>query len=305
MFRLFIIRAICSLFPPIVSQSVRDFLISIKTGESMNLPFKRRSFTGSVFFGNTSDFHAFKFMIHGYFDWRNVILARSILKFKKGDIIEVGANIGTETIGFADVNTHGNVIAFEPLPVNFEILETIKEKNQLDNLKLYPNLVSEKEGEAHFNIPPKTSSGAGHIAKEDTLNTSVFKVVTLDGILKNHTNIALIVADVEGYESQVLKGASSIISQSSPFLVLEVNERFLKERAEISLLDFYNQICDDDYSCFYINRFGLKKVDASNFESKKNKNWLCIPNKYLNQYTSIQFSLKANAWNPFISFFKF
>ena len=43
---------------------------------------------------------------------------------KKGSIIEVGANIGTETIGFTDIveNNH-QVYAFEPVPYLFKSLE--------------------------------------------------------------------------------------------------------------------------------------------------------------------------------------
>lgn len=69
----------------------------------MNKDFIKRSFTGSKFYGSTRDFHAFKFSVHGYFDWRNIIIAKSVLKFKEGAIIEVGANIGTETISFSDI----------------------------------------------------------------------------------------------------------------------------------------------------------------------------------------------------------
>ena len=132
----FWIRLICSLFPPILAQQLRSKLIAIRTAEKWALPFKRRSFTGSYLSGNTSDFHAFKFLIHGYFDWRNVVLARKIAKLKPGDIIEVGANIGTETIGFADINPSGTVYAFEPLLDNFKSLETIKTENNFSNLNI-------------------------------------------------------------------------------------------------------------------------------------------------------------------------
>ncbi len=77
-------KIICRFLPPILSQSVRNRIISIEEGEQLSLNFKIKSFTGSYFSGNTVDFHAFKFSIHGYFDWRNVLIANEVLTYKKG-----------------------------------------------------------------------------------------------------------------------------------------------------------------------------------------------------------------------------
>src|SRR5690606_19085605 len=117
--------------PPIGSQKVRNLIIKISEGESLNLDFKTKSFTGSYFYGNTSDFHAFKFSVHGYFDWRNIIISNEVLKKYKGHIVEVGANIGTETISFSDVARKFGmkVFAYEPLPINYTILLRNKMEN--------------------------------------------------------------------------------------------------------------------------------------------------------------------------------
>ena len=206
----------------------------------MAILFKRRSFTGSYLKGNTNDFHAFKFLIHGYFDWRNVVLAKKILRFKKGDLVEVGANIGTETIGLADINPDNEVHAFEPLPSNFESLQQIKKDNKLENLKLYDVLVSETKGEAYFKVPTKNSSGSGHITSGQDGESQRFDVVTLDETLSHSKSVAAIIADVEGFEPQVLAGANKIIKKHTPFLILEVNKQFLEERGQTTIQEFYD-----------------------------------------------------------------
>jgi FkbM family methyltransferase len=296
------VKFICSFFPPIIAQQVREALISIPKAERMAIPFIRKAFTGSYLTGNTSDFHAFKFLIHGYFDWRNVVLAKTILKFKKGDIIEVGANIGTETISLADINPKAQVHAFEPLPINFASLVKLKEQNMLHQLELYDVLVSNKKGEAHFKIPKQNSSGSGHISSEDHTTTQKFDVVTLDEQLAEMNSCAMIIADVEGFEPQVLEGAEKIISTSKPFLILEVNARFLKERANISIDTFYENLSEMEYTSYYINRMGISKVDSSDFQLKSNKNWICIPNEHLNKRSKLSRAIGLNAFNPLLRF---
>jgi len=301
----FWVRFLCSFFPPVLAQQLRSKLISIRAAEELALPFKRRSFTGSYLKGNTADFHAFKFLIHGYFDWRNVVLAKKIARLKKGDIIEVGANIGTETIGLADINPNGRVYAFEPLPSNFESLKAIKDVNDLQNLELYDVLVSDKKGEAFFKIPAKNSSGSGHIASEENETTQRFEVVTLDETLETNRAVSSIIADVEGYEPQVLAGAKEVLERSKPFLILEVNERFLRERAQTNVAQFYDSLVQQGYNCYYIERLGISKVDPKEFKTKSNKNWLCIPNEYIDKKGALGRTIALNAWNPFLRFFVF
>ena len=296
------VQFICSFFPPIVSQQLREKLISIPKAEKLAMDFTRRAFTGSYLKGNTSDFHAFKFLIHGYFDWRNIVLAKTILKFKKGDLVEVGANIGTETISLADINRDNKVHAYEPLPVNFKSLLAIKEHNKLEHLKLYDVLVSNKKGEAHFKIPADNSSGSGHISAEEHTKTKKFDVVTLDEHLSKVNSCAAIIADVEGFEPQVLEGATNFIDRTKPFLILEINARFLKERAGISVDLFFEQLVKLGYTCFYINRTGIDKVDPSNFKVKSNRNWICIPNEHLKIKSKLSRSIALNAFNPFLRY---
>ncbi|MBX2828656.1 MAG: FkbM family methyltransferase [Flavobacteriaceae bacterium] len=299
------VRFICSFFPPIVAQSVRDRLMPVAKGEKLAVEFRRRAFTGSYFLGNTSDFHAFKFLIHGYFDWRNVVLAKKINKMKTGDLVEVGANIGTETIGLADLDTDTTVHAFEPLPSNFESLRRIKEYNQLDNLKLYNTLVSNEKGEAYFKVPSKNSSGSGHILDQGNDEATRFQVLTLDETLSNTQSVAAIIADVEGYEPHVLAGATQVIQKHKPFLILEVNQRFLKERAQTTVADFHHHLEQMGYDCFYIERLGLRPVNAPNFEVKSNKNWLCIPEEYSEKNNRLSRAIRNNAFNPLLRYIVF
>lgn len=294
-------KLICKYLPPIISQRVRDFIIKISEGESLSLDFKAKSFTGSYFYGNTSDFHAFKFSVHGYFDWRNVIICNEVLKKYKGHIIEVGANVGTETISFSDIaNKFGmQVFAYEPLPVNYDVLFRNKMKNKFENLNIYSNLVSNESGKAKFKIPDKRSSGSGHITYNLEDSFEEFKVVTLDESLPNQ-DISFMSIDVEGFEYQVLLGASEIIKANMPVIVAEANKNYIESRGNISLVDFYKYFSDLDYVCYYICRTGIKKIDVLEYSVRTNKNWLCIPKNKIGLVNSVNQALFLNAFNPFI-----
>lgn len=302
MSQLKITRFICSLFPPSVSQQLRELLLSIKKAEKMAIPFRRRAFTGGFLSGNTSDFHAYKFYVHGYFDWRNVVLIKKILKHNKGDIVEVGANIGTETVSFADINKTANVHAFEPLPSNFQSLTKMKDENQYHNLYLYDVLVSDAPGVTSFKVPDANKSGSGHIAAHSDEHTQDFQVVTLDDHLKDMVACAAIAIDVEGFEYQVIQGGKNLIEKHRPIMIIEVNSRYLKERANISVPFLYERLSEMGYEMFYIEKLGLDSVHVEDFQVKTNKNWICIPKESLSIQKKLSSTIFWNAFNPFLKF---
>lgn len=300
--KIYFVRWICKFLPPILSQWVREKLISIKEGENNAINFKRKSFTGGYFSGNTRDFHSFRFFIHGYYDWRNVVVAKKLCKLHKGDVIEVGANIGTETISYVNNNPGYGIHAFEPVLVNFQSLVKLKNENNFHNLFLYNVLVGEKEGTAGFKIPNSNNSGSGYITTEIGKDIKKFEMVTLDKKLENLTSCSVIIMDVEGFETNVLKGSQKIITRWKPFLIMEVNPWFLNKRAKLDVSSFLNQIENLGYKAFYIERFGLKIVTSKNLTSKTNKNWVCIPNEKIGLKRYLSESIFWNALNPFISF---
>ncbi len=301
----YLIRLFCQLLPPIVSQKLREKLIS-----SLEVPvkndFTRNAFTGGVFQGNLKDFHSKRFYFHGYFEWRIIVLARIILKKKPGDVIEVGANVGTETVSLAKINPNNNVYAFEPLEDNYAYLEKIKRINNFNNLILYKILVSNKVGQAPFNIPAKNHSGSGYILNLPTAESKEIEVTTLDARLKNISSCSLIIMDVEGFEFNVLLGGDHIITKFHPYIILEVNPEFLKKRAMITLKQLYDHLKMKGYIPFYIGKLKLIEVDLKSFNRKLGSNWICVPENEKENLASLSRSIFFNALNPFwvLNYFK-
>ncbi len=295
------VRLICSFLPPIITQQVRNKLLNF-VPPGIGFGFDRKSFVGGNLKGDTNDFHALRFYIHGFFEWRIIVLAKKIIGLQPGDIIEVGANVGTETVSLAKINYNNKVHAFEPLDMNFRYLEQIKQINNFKSLQLYKMLVSDIQGKVSFKIPSTANSGSGHIIETSGKDSKIMDVVTLDEKLKNMTSCSLIIMDVEGFEFNVLRGSVKIITKFKPFLILEVNPGFLKERAKISVQILYNYLIQRGYYLYYIDKMDLKQIDIKNYENSKGKNWICIPAGQNKNLKILSQSIFKNAINPFLNF---
>lgn len=278
-FKVKLARLASKLFPPLISQRLRDFLYPIHLAREEQLSFIYKSITGSYLSNNTIDYHAYRFFIHGFFDWRNVIIANSVSKFTKGDILEVGANIGTETISFCDISKGSSkVFAFEPLPTNFEHLKLIS--NDHDCLKLYNYALSDNCGEEKFLIPPKVSSGTGKILIANEDNDSKYisvKTKKLDNFIDEYNNVNILFIDVEGHEPYVLRGAIETLKKYNPIVVIEASPKLLLKYAHLKLDYIYKFFEDLNYEVLKISKLTIKKVNEADLNSDKPSNWICVP----------------------------
>ncbi len=147
------------------------------------LDFQVRAQTGSLFLGNTSDSLGHGFSLVGYNEWRLWAVARALSS--PGDtIVEVGANIGTETVGFSDiVGSTGRVIAFEPVPSSVTTLERALSRARYRNVEIFPHAVGARAGSVRLSVPAGFPSRAQVVTEEgDTSSTVEAKCVTLDSM---------------------------------------------------------------------------------------------------------------------------
>lgn len=276
-FRLALAQRVCRPLPPLLAHRVRTVIYPQKQAFDDNHEFEVQSQIGSRFRHTTSDLHAYPFSVHGYYDWRS--LAVALATCSPGDhIIEIGANIGTETIGFADiVGKMGCVSAFEPLPANAESIRQNANLNSLDQIRLYPLAVGAVNSAVEFVIPPdQHASGVGYVTfnKNNDLPKIKVQSVTLDSLKEELGPSQLIYMDVEGAEVDVLRGAKEYISEYQPTIVLEIVRSNLK-RAGYTVHTLLEELAQHHYRVFRIGRFGLQDVDSS--QIVKNGNGFCVP----------------------------
>lgn len=238
-----------------------------------------RSITGSELRVSTGDFHGHPFAVHGYFEWRNIVIAAAVAK--PGDtIIEVGANVGTETVGFADVvGPSGRVVAIEPDDANVARIRELARR--LPQVAVVHAVAAVVQGTRNFSSPPNAhETGTGHIS--DTGDVAV-RAVTLDAV--STTTVSAIFSDTEGYEVEVLQGAERILTVDRPALVVEVNARHLA-RAGSSTAELASLLDRHGYRFHSIGRWGV-------VDTLPKSNWLAVPAERADLVRIIHGNLRA------------
>lgn len=277
--RLTAAQLVCRHMPPLIGQRLRAWLYPQASAFADDYEFVTTAQTGSSFCSRTGEFHAYPFAVYGYHNWRAWAIALAVCS--EGDtIIEVGANVGTETVGFADiVGCNGQIHAFEPLPSNLNALYANARMHRCSNIVIYPMALSDAPSKVYFEIPKsKHASGSGHLALGEPSKSPTRILVdctSLDAIQESFDRVTLVFMDAEGAEMSILKGGEQFYKKFQPITVVEAGARQLSY-VGLELSDLYKQIIALDYLPFAITRLGLQLVDSKHFPSKT-QDWLCVP----------------------------
>lgn len=143
-----------------------------------------------------------------------------------GTFIDIGAHYGFYSILIGRENPNINLLAFEPVPENFEILKRNLSLNQITG-HLFNSALSDTDGEFTFQISEQ-SSQSGFIANPDEpiIKEINVKTNTLDRFKTSISSDAplLIKMDTEGNELKVLQGMRAILNDFSDVrLLIEFN----------------------------------------------------------------------------------
>lgn len=122
--------------------------------------------------------------------------------------VDIGANIGSYTV-LASAHVGAHSFSFEPVPSTFShLIQNIK-LNQIEGKVTPLNIaLGNQKGDINFTAD---YDAANHVATKDEQNVIKVPVETLDAILKDQNRPALLKIDVEGFETEVIKGASKTL----------------------------------------------------------------------------------------------
>jgi len=204
---------------------------------------------------------------------------------KEGDaVVDIGANIGYYTLIFAKlVKNKGRVIAFEPEPNNFKLLEKNLEINGYKNVDINQKAVSSNTGRTTLYLD-ETNLG-GHTMGKKIPNQKSIEIdsIKLDDYFKNYDRkIDFIKMDVEGAEMEAIKGMFTILQNSHDIKILsEFDVNHLK-KFNVKPEDFLQILEDFGFNIYSLQKkkvkpFGVKKF-LEKCKSKNNfsTNLLCI-----------------------------
>jgi FkbM family methyltransferase len=134
-------------------------------------------------------------------------------------VIEVGAHHGLGTIALSRwVGEEGIVYACEPMPENVTVLQRNLELNSIDNVRVVPQALGPRAGRISFREDTNGSIMGHHSGRGIDLD-----MMTIDQLCESEGFLPdLIKIDVEGYEADVLEGASRTL-RHRPALQIEVH----------------------------------------------------------------------------------
>lgn len=184
-----------------------------------------------------------------------------------GDIvIDVGANIGWYTIIASRlVGRQGKVIAFEPEPSNFEILQRNVERSALSNVVTYNYALADIPGNQELYLSDD-NLGDHRLFKGDEVRDKVnTKVSTLDHVIKRHDMFPTILkSDTQGSEALILQGGQEVLfgSGQRPTLLIEFWPYGLFE-SNSDPIAMANMLCSLGYRIFEVSEANPKLIETN------------------------------------------
>tara|TARA_A100001234_G_scaffold219276_1_gene229767 strand:+ start:1898 stop:2659 length:762 start_codon:yes stop_codon:yes gene_type:complete len=214
---------------------------------------------GKIVININDKFIGKSFLNQKYWGLQDIEIISKIIEFKckkKNKIIfyDVGANIGTHSIALSNIFKNKIVIrAFEAQSNIYEMFNQSIKINNLNNIELYHNAVSDKNDETiKIDLPnyskPNNFGGLElfkpfqNSDNAQMQKTGIFEDVKTIKLDIFNEEVDFIKIDVEGMENHVLKGSENLIVNHRPFLFMEL----LKSKLE-DITDFFK---DKDYTIY-------------------------------------------------------
>lgn len=220
-------------------------------------------------------------MLDGYWEsWLTIFCARTL---QSGMVaFDVGANLGYYTLLFADrVGASGHVVAIEPNPATFALLEESVRLNGFEhNVRLVQAAATDRDGTLDLFVPrgePKNATVAVDGGDQPAESRVSVPGIPIDRLSAELDQVDFLKIDVEGAEPAVLAGMSETIARFRPMIVLEFNASRYADPAEFlgRLLAVYEDFGEIDFAG------DCRRVDAAEILSTRigEDRLLCFPGR--------------------------
>jgi FkbM family methyltransferase len=147
--------------------------------------------------------------------------------------LDIGASWGLFTHQLAGLAGRGGAVhAFEPNPVNHRSLERIKARRS--NVTIHHCALSGTPGTAELRMPRRHgkdvhamgSISVPHEREDLFVNTIQVETKRLDDVLGDAVkSVSFVKCDVEGHEQAMLEGASRLLAEARPAVLIEIEQR--------------------------------------------------------------------------------
>ena len=197
--------------------------------------------------------------VDGCWERHIATLISQILDKSSGVMLDIGANIGANTIPLAVEHSSIKFYCYEPHPKVFHRLESNVKLNKLDNISLINCAISESKEEKITFYAQKNSSNMGLSSLRlnpdiDEYDEITVPVNSIDEMFKDSLEVISVVKiDTQGAESMVLKSASQVIRKDRPVIFFEFEDEYYSDNEREDSKRFLESFFHDmNYSLFNI-----------------------------------------------------
>jgi FkbM family methyltransferase len=161
------------------------------------------------------------------FAYQHIENAIAIAKNTEGVILDVGGGTATTATIFSKHFPTKKIYVFEPIKTNFQEIERQKQANWI----LVNKAVGSQVGTTQINIANRITASSLLEMNENTegygdiltlKDKETIKVTTLDTEIPANISVSILKMDVQGFEMEVLKGATETLKRTH-VIVLEIN----------------------------------------------------------------------------------
>jgi FkbM family methyltransferase len=155
---------------------------------------------------------------------------------EKGMVADIGANLGVTSVQIATEKPGCTIIAFEPIPANFNCCKKIVQKYGSSQIHLYQLALADCPGQLIMTQPTDKGvlmHGLSRVVEipENTPNCIDVRALSLDEIpeFQPPHQLVAIKIDVENFEWYVLQGGAEVIKANQPVIFCEVWDTVRRE----------------------------------------------------------------------------
>jgi FkbM family methyltransferase len=242
-------------------------------------------------FNKKIQYHQWQHPLQGNWEMTSLFTDQMLYNLSKiivpgSTVIDIGAHTGNMSVAyslFAD-----KVIAFEPNPATYEVLELNSRINT--NIHPFNYAISDEEGALTFHysdngfcnggFATRTSAGigvTGHVIPIDVIAVNFEKFIQDNDI--DIGKVSLIKIDAEGHDKDILKTLSHIITQHTPVIITEIYNG-LHAHEVIDLLDTIHRLgykaYDENFNYLNIDQLGNEVCTIKDIIPGSGHNLICI-----------------------------
>lgn len=200
-----------------------------------------------------------------------------------GIFFDVGANIGQHSLfAAACLRETGKVYAFEPLQSFYKQFQRSISLNGFNNIQVFNFACGNSTEQKQIYTKYDNAGGSSTVKLWEPDATNTIDIKKIDDMFGDIQKIDLMKIDVEGMEYAVLQGATNVITQLKPKLIIEFSP-FIYQTYDPELIDLILDFVLSFYEVYDVDDGGYKieskevYLEDFNKRHRKQTNFLCLP----------------------------